>query len=77
MARDTRLPTHKANARGSLAPKWGRVMDPLGRVVLEQQVAGLVEVVELDRPEMATGIYIVGLFADGLKIGVTKFEFIR
>ena len=62
-------------AAGRLAGAGG--MDPLGRTVLEQQVSGLVQVIELDKPEMATGLYSAGLFAEGIRLGTAKFEVIH
>lgn len=54
-----------------------RVMDPLGRLVLERRFTGPVQIIDLDGYELASGFFTVGLSADGIAIGMAKFEVLR
>jgi hypothetical protein len=54
-----------------------RVMDPLGRLLVEQRFAGSVQVIDMNTSGEATGLYTAGLYVDGLDLGTIKFEVLR
>lgn len=53
------------------------MQDPLGRMIHHQRFQGEVELLDLDTRNLATGVYTAMLEADGIRIGVTKFELVR
>ena len=54
-----------------------RVMDPLGRMLLEKRFTGRMQVVEVDTRGVAIGLYTAGLYVDGIGAGTVKFEVVR
>jgi hypothetical protein len=54
-----------------------RVMDPLGRLVLENRVAGAVQILDVNTQGMALGFYTAGLHVDGIAAGTVNFEVVR
>ena len=54
-----------------------RVMDPLGRVVVEKAFSGREQIIDLPNAAMATGFYTAGVFVDGIRLGTCKFEEIK
>ncbi|MBK8339182.1 MAG: hypothetical protein IPK99_03885 [Flavobacteriales bacterium] len=53
------------------------VRDPLGRTIHQQQFLGEVQVLDLDTRQLASGVYSAYLEADGIWIGVAKFELVH
>ena len=54
-----------------------RVLDPLGRLVLEQVATGSVIAIDLDTRQLAGGIYSVALSNGAYLLGITRFEIIH
>lgn len=54
-----------------------RVLDPLGRLVVEKTFTGDVSIVDLDGTGLANGVYAAAAYADGIAIGTTKFEVVE
>ncbi len=54
-----------------------RVVDPVGRIILENQFSGRVGMFEIPEKDLAAGVYTAGLFIDGINAGNTKFEVLR
>jgi len=54
-----------------------RITDPLGRTIHQQTFYGEVQILALETQGMTTGAYAAELVADGIRIGVAKFELIR
>lgn len=53
------------------------VQDPLGRSIHQQLFQGEMQLLDLDTRTLATGVYTAVLEADGIRIGVAKFELVR
>jgi hypothetical protein len=51
-----------------------RVFDPMGRQVVVERIMGHSAIVEVPVNGLANGLYIAALYADGLQVGITKFE---
>lgn len=54
-----------------------RVMDPMGRLVLERNALERMQIIELTGKELASGLYTLGLSVDGIQAATAKFEVIR
>jgi hypothetical protein len=54
-----------------------RVLDPLGRLVIEQSFTGNVQLIELDTKGLGSGVFAAQVKADGILVGTTKFEILR
>ena len=54
-----------------------RVVDPLGRLVLEQSFTGNVQLIELDTKGLGNGLFAAEVKADGILVGTIKFEILR
>jgi hypothetical protein len=54
-----------------------RVVDPVGRLVYQVTFTGNAQIVEIDTRKMANGVYLAEVEADGIQVGVTKFELAR
>jgi len=54
-----------------------RVVDPLGRLIMEREVGTSNGIIEVNERGMTSGLYTAGLFVDGVDAARVKFEVIR
>ncbi len=54
-----------------------RIVDPAGRLLREERINGQAAIIELDTRDLAAGLFVAGVFVDGLQVGSVKFQITR